>query len=60
MVVFGHGRGSDRDSAVVLREVIDERINVDFDFVMIVSAASINVDAGVEMTMDVRVHRRRP
>ena len=59
VVFFGHRCRSNRHS-IRLGDVVVERIHVDFDFVVIISAASIHVDAGVEMTMTVCVGRRRP
>ena len=39
---------------VLVRNVVEERINVDLDLMVVISPASIHVDAGVEMTVDVR------
>ena len=45
---------------VIVRNVIVKRININFYFVVIVSAASIHVDAAVEVTMSVGRGWRRP
>ena len=59
VVFFGH-RGGSHGDVIWLRDVIDDGINVNFDFVVIVSPAPIYVETGVKVTMSVGGGRRRP
>ena len=58
-IFLGHGNGGD-GYLVIVRHVIVNWINIYFDLVLIVSAAAVDVDAGVKVATGVREGRGWP